>query len=147
MDRIDEQILHALQLDGRLSNTRLAEQVGLSPSACLRRVQALENSGVIRGYKAIVDRSAVGGGMTVFVTVGLSEHGRKAARNFERALESAKEVRECHSVTGSIEYLLRVEVADLDGYKSFHDNLLGMLPNVHSITSHICLSSPKDERA
>lgn len=147
MDRIDDQILQALQKDGRLSNTRLAEQVGLSPSACLRRVQSLENAGVIRGYRAIVDRSAVGRGITVFVTVGLSEHGRKAARSFERALESAKAVRECHNVTGSVEYLLRVEVADLDEYKSFHDNLLGMLPNVHSINSHICLSSPKDERA
>jgi len=147
MDRFDSKILQILETDGRVSNAQLAETVGLSPSACLRRVQALERNGVIRGYRAILDRSAVGGAITVFVAVGLSDHGQRAAKAFEKAIAAASEVRECHNVTGAYEYLLRVEVPGLAAYKAFHANVLGILPKVNSITSHICLSSPKDERA
>lgn len=147
MDRIDQRILQILDGDARISNTLLAERVGLSPSACLRRVQGLEANGVIRGYRAILDRAAMGGGFTIFVSVGLSNQSHASAEAFERAVAAAPEVRECHNVTGSIEYLLRVEVADLAAYKNFHANVLGEMPNVNSITSHICLASPKDERA
>lgn len=147
MDRINRQILQVLEGDARISNALLAERVGLSPSACLRRVQALEADGVIRGYRAIIDRAALGGGFTIFVSVGLSNQSHASATAFEHAVAAAPEVRECHNVTGSIEYLLRVEVADLAAYKNFHANVLGEMPNVNSITSHICLASPKDERA
>lgn len=146
-DRIDHRILQELERDGRLSNTRLAELVGLSPSACLRRVQALEASGVIQGYRARLDRRKLGTGMTVFVAVGLSDHSRDSAARFERAIAAATEVRECHNVAGAFEYLLRVEVRDLEAYKRFHADVLGTLPGVNSITSHVCLASPKDERA
>ena len=147
MDRINKKILQILEGDARISNALLAERVGLSPSACLRRVQALEADGIIRGYRAVIDRSALGGGFTIFVSVGLSNQSHASATAFERAVAAAAEVRECHNVTGSIEYLLRVEVADLAAYKNFHANVLGEMPNVNSITSHICLASPKDERA
>ena len=147
MDRINKKILQILESDARISNALLAERVGLSPSACLRRVQALEADGIIRGYRAVIDRSALGGGFTIFVSVGLSNQSHASATAFERAVAAAAEVRECHNVTGSIEYLLRVEVADLAAYKNFHANVLGEMPNVNSITSHICLASPKDERA
>lgn len=147
MDRIDQRILQALAEDGRISNAQLADRVGLSPSACLRRVQSLERRGVIRGYRAIIDRSAMGVGIVIFVTVGLSDQNHASAQAFERAVAAAPEVRECHNVTGAIEYLLRIEVADLDAYRNFHAKVLGALPNVHSITSYICLASPKDERA
>lgn len=147
MDRINNHLLRILEKDARISNAQLAEQVGLSPSACLRRVQALEADGVIRGYRAVIDRSAMGGGFTIFVSVGLSNQSHASATAFERAVAAAPEVRECHNVTGSIEYLLRVEVPDLAAYKNFHANVLGEMPNVNSITSHICLASPKDERA
>lgn len=147
MDRKDRQILRFLERDGRISNTALAEQVGLSPSACLRRVQALEARGVIKGYKAVLDPAALGHAFTVFVAVGLSDHSKQSAEAFESAIASADEVRECHNVTGNYEYLLRVEVADLAAYKAFHTNVIGTLPKVNSITSHICLASPKDERA
>ena len=147
MDRINNHLLRILEKDARISNAQLAEQVGLSPSACLRRVQALEADGVIRGYRTVIDRSAMGGGFTIFVSVGLSNQSHASATAFERAVASAPEVRECHNVTGSIEYLLRVEVPDLKAYKNFHANVLGEMPNVNSITSHICLASPKDERA
>lgn len=146
-DAIDRQILHELEVDGRISNTELAGRVGLSPSACLRRVQQLERARVIRGYRAIIDRRQLGGAVTIFVMVGLSAHLRKDAAAFERAMLAAPEVRECHNVTGSVEYLLRVEVADLEAYKDFHAETLGTLSQVNSITSYIALASPKDKRA
>ncbi|MEL7490575.1 MAG: Lrp/AsnC family transcriptional regulator [Pseudomonadota bacterium] len=144
---VNQKILRILQRDGRISNTELAQRVGLSASACLRRVQELERTGVIKGYRAIIDPAAVGGGVTIFVTVGLSDHLRKDAAAFEKAMAAAPQVRECHNITGSVEYLLRIEVADLDAYKSFHAEVLGAQSQVRSITSHICLSSSKDDRA
>lgn len=147
LDAINDRILRSLEVDGRISNTDLAAQIGLSPSACLRRVQELERSGMIKGYRAILDRTRLGAGITVFVMVGLSAHLSKDARAFERAMEAAHQVRECHNITGAVEYLLRIEVADLPAYKEFHANILGVLPQVRSITSHISLGSPKDKRA
>ncbi|CAM3720253.1 Lrp/AsnC family transcriptional regulator [Litorimonas haliclonae] len=147
IDKIDAHILRSLELDGRLSNTELAKKVGLSPSACLRRTQDLERRGVIKGYRAVLDRKQLGAGVTVFVTVGLSEHSRHYSKGFEKAMLAAPEVRECHNVTGSVEYLLRVEVADLESYKNFHRDTLGTLSHVSSMTSYITLDSPKDMRA
>jgi Lrp/AsnC family leucine-responsive transcriptional regulator len=146
MDAIDSNILRHLQRDGRVTNLQLAERVGLSPSACLRRVQALEAAGVIKGYRAILDRTHLGVGLTVFVMVGLSGQLRRDALAFERAMAEAPEVLECHNITGSVEYLLRVEVSDLAAYKHFHSDVLGVLSQVHSITSHVCLGSSKDLR-
>ena len=147
MDDFDRRILRELEADGRITNAKLAERVNLSPSACLRRVQALEASGLIKGYRAVLDRSRLGVEITVFVMVGLSAHLSKDAREFEAAMEAADEVRECHNITGSVEYLLRVEVESLGRYKAFHADTLGVLPQVASITSHISLGSSKDLRA
>src|SRR5579875_2292067 len=116
MDALDAKILHVLETDGRISNLQLAERVGLSPSACLRRVQVLEADGVIRGYKAILDRAQLGAGLIVFVMVGLSGQLQRDSQAFEQAMAEAPEVRECHNITGSVEYLLRVEVPDLAAY-------------------------------
>ncbi len=147
LDKKSQEILQTLERDGRISNIDLAQRVGLSPSACLRRVQELERTGIIKGYRAILDREKLGAGITAFVMVGLSAHLSKDARAFERAMDAAPQVRECHNITGSVEYLLRVEVADLPAYKDFHANILGVLPQVSSITSHISLGSTKDRRA
>lgn len=147
IDRINHNILRELERNGRISNSDLARKVGLSPSACLRRVQEMERSDLIRGYRAIVDPGVRGAAITIFVMVGLSEHLKKDAQAFERAVAKAPEVRECHNITGSVEYLLRVEVADLAAYKAFHADILGQLPQVGSITSHISLGSPVDKRA
>lgn len=146
MDAIDSSILRQLLRDGRVTNLQLAERVGLSPSACLRRVQALEAAGVIKGYRAILDRTHLGVGLTVFVMVGLSGQLRRDSLAFERAMAEAPEVLECHNITGSVEYLLRVEVSDLSAYKHFHSDVLGTLSQVSSITSHVCLGSSKDLR-
>ncbi len=147
IDRISTRILQELSADGRITNTELADRVGLSPSACLRRVQELERSGVIRGYRAVLDPKAVGRGFTAYVAVGLSDHSKKSQSAFERAMTRSPEVRECHNITGAIEYLLRVEVADLEAYKVFHTDVLGTLPQVTAITSYVVMDSPKDERA
>ncbi len=147
MDRLDKKILHELSRVGRLSNTELAGRVGLSPSACSRRVTELERIGAILGYRAVLDPVAVDRGFTAYVTVGLSRHTIGDQRAFEAAMIEASAVRECHNVTGSIEFLLRVEVPDLAAYKHFHTDVLGALPQVATITSYIVMESAKDERA
>lgn len=147
MDRIDGMIVRELSRDGRISNIELAERVGLSPSACLRRVAALERVGVIEGYRAVVNRQKMGVGFVAFIGVGLSDHSKASQEAFEKSISRAPEVRECHNITGSIEYLLRVECADLASYKVFHTDVLGTLPQVNGITSYVVMGSPKDERA
>jgi DNA-binding Lrp family transcriptional regulator len=94
----------------------------------------------------VLDPQATGGGFTAYVAVGLSRHTMDEQRAFERAMAASSAVRECHNVTGSIEYLLRVEVTDLDAYKHFHTEVLGALPQVSTITSYIVMESTKDER-
>lgn len=147
MDAIGRKILHELSCDGRISNLELADRVGLSPSACLRRVQELERSGVITGYRAQIDPAKRGLAFIAYVAVGLSSHTKKSQVGFEAAMATAPEVRECHNITGTIEYLLRVETEDLAAYKHFHTDVLGVLPQVHSITTYVLMGSPKDERA
>lgn len=147
IDYINRRILRELTRDGRISNLHLAERVGLSPSACLRRVQELERTGVIRGYRAVLDPAALGVGFTAYMTVGLGEHTKAAQEAFERAVSRAPEVVECHNITGNIEYLLRVECADLPSYKRFHTDVLGTLPHVTAITTYVVMGSPKDRRA
>ncbi|PYC49079.1 AsnC family transcriptional regulator [Litorivita pollutaquae] len=147
IDQIDRNILRTLGGEGRISNLELAERVGLSPSACLRRVQELERIGVIKGYRAVLAPKAMGVGFTAYVTVGLNAHTKASQLAFEQGVARAVEVRECHNITGAWEYLLRIEAADLAAYKRFHTDVLGTLPQVQSITSYVVMGSPKDERA
>ncbi|MEN0079271.1 MAG: Lrp/AsnC family transcriptional regulator [Pseudomonadota bacterium] len=147
LDEKDGQILRELAQDGRISNLDLAERVALSPSATLRRVAALETGGIIRGYRAVLDPARLGRGFIAYVTVGLSQHTKVAQVEFERAMAAAESVIECHNITGALEYLLRVEVADLTAYKAFHTDILGDLPQVATITTYVVMGSPKDGRA
>lgn len=146
LDRIGRNLLQELASHGRISNVELATRVGLSPSACLRRVQELERSGVILGYRAVLNPAAMGVGLCCYVAVGLSRHTRAEQRAFETAIAAASEVRECHNVTGSFEYILRVETRDLPAFKHFHTEVLGALPQVATITTYIVMDSPKDAR-
>ena len=146
LDSFDRRILQTLEEDGRISNVDLAARVALSPSACLRRVQALEASGAIRGYRAIISAEARGIAFCAYVAVGLSRHTKGEQHAFEEAISHSPEVRECHNVTGTFEYLLRVETADLASYKHFHTEVLGALSQVSTITSYIVMGSPKNER-
>ena len=145
IDRINRKILQILESDGRISNTELASRAGLSASACLRRVQDLERSGIIRGYRTLLDREAMGRGFTAIVGVALSNHQLDSQLTFEKAILDAPQVRECHNVTGNYEYILRIEVADLNAYKEFHAEVLGTIPGVQGITSFISMETVKDE--
>ncbi|TDF38283.1 Lrp/AsnC family transcriptional regulator [Alteromonadaceae bacterium M269] len=145
-DRYNDTILRELRLNGRISNTELAEKVGLSTSACLRRVQELENSGVISGYRAILNNELLGNSFIAYVNVGLKEHTMESQLAFEDAIKSATEIKECHNVTGSFEYLLRIETRDIQSFKALHTNTLGAIPQVRTIMTHVVMESPKDER-
>lgn len=144
LDAIDARIVQALLQDARIGNVALATRAGLSPSATLRRVQALERRGVIAGYRAVLSPRARGVGFVAYVAVGLSEHTKPAQEAFERAMTRAPAVVECHNITGAVEYLLRVEVADLVAYKAFHTDVLGALPTVRGITTYVVMDSAKD---
>ncbi|MCF2859478.1 Lrp/AsnC family transcriptional regulator [Pseudoalteromonas sp. SMS1] len=147
MDRYNEIILQALLADGRISNVELAEKIGLSPSACLRRVQELESKGLIKGYRAVLDSALLGVEFIAYVGVGLRDHSMASQSAFEAAIERSLEVKECHNVTGTFEYLLRVETRNLQAYKAFHADVLGAIPQVSNITTHVVMESTKDERA
>lgn len=145
-DRYNKNILQVLTASGRISNIELADRVGLSPSACLRRVQELEKTGVIAGYRAVLSSEKLGIGFIAYLAIGLGDHTLPSQLEFEKAMRDADEVRECHNVTGVVEYLVRIEVADIAAYKSFHVGVLGALPQVNSITTYVVLDSPKNQR-
>ncbi len=138
--------MQELQLDGRVSNVELAERIGLSPSATLRRVQDLERKQIIKGYRAVLNKTLLDVGFVAYVAIGLNSHTKKAQLSFEEHVRYAKEVVECHNITGMNEYLLRVETKDLSAYKRFHADVLGECLTVKSITTMVVMDSPKDER-
>src|SRR5882757_3546105 len=141
MDEVDRSILAVLEVDGRISNAELAARVGLSPSPCLRRVRRLEETGVIRGYRALIDPAAVGRGLRVFAGVRLVRHARADVVAFERAVLQLTEVVHSHHVTGNYDYLLQVEVADLPAYEHFHANRLASLPGVAAVSSYVTMKT------
>jgi Lrp/AsnC family leucine-responsive transcriptional regulator len=130
LDRIDRRILALLQEDGRLTNVRLANLVGLSPSPCLRRVKRLESEGYIKGYSAILGVEKVGFGATVFVHVSITQSTSTAAEEFRKAVSKIREVVACHAVSGNDDFLLTVVTRDLESYKQVNQEILLRLPNV-----------------
>jgi Lrp/AsnC family leucine-responsive transcriptional regulator len=138
---VDRSILAVLETDGRINNAELAARVGLSPSPCLRRVRRLEETGVIRGYRAVIDPAAVGRGLRVFAGVRLVRHARADVVAFERAVVRLTEVLYSHHVTGNYDYLLQVEVADLPAYEDFHANRLANLPGVAAVSSYVTMKT------
>ncbi len=144
LDRTDRKLLDLLQKDGRITNLELAGKVALSPSACLRRVRALEESGVIRGYAALLDPAKVGLGLTAFVTVKLEKRGRMPTDQFARACRDWPEVAACHATTGDMDYLLRVVVEDLAHFSRFVMDSLLKHPGVIDVKSSFVLESVKE---
>ena len=139
IDSTDLQILAALQPDGRLSNIELASRVHLSASACLRRVKALEQSGVIQGYRASVDPASVGLPDNVFVSVGLASQDQADLDAFEEAVRGVPEVMECYLMTGEFDYLLRVVVSDMADFERIHKEELTRLPGVARVNSSFAI--------
>jgi Lrp/AsnC family transcriptional regulator, leucine-responsive regulatory protein len=143
LDATDCRIIAALQADGRLSNIELADRVGLSPSPCLRRVKRLERDGYIEAYRAVLQRSRVGLGFTVFVDVKIDGHANERAVAFEEAIAAMPEIVACHMVSGAADYLLEVVVPDLERYQRFLVGKLLALPIVKEVRSNIAIQTLK----
>ena len=139
MDRTDYRILHHLQNNARISNTELADAIGLSPSPCLRRVKALEQAGVLKRYAAIVDSKAVGLPISVFVSVSMNRQERVGLESFEATIAGYKEVMECYLMTGTADYLVRVVVPDLESYERFLADKLTRIQGIANIQSSFAL--------
>ncbi|AQS91813.1 MULTISPECIES: Lrp/AsnC family transcriptional regulator [Gluconobacter] len=138
-DRITESILRILQHDGRLSNADLAQRVGLSPSACLRRVRLLEERGIIRGYRAVIDERSAQKLTTVIVQITLERLTDETLRRFEARIRECPDVRECYLMTGEADYLLHVAARDLADYERIHKEELSRLPGVVRIQSNFAI--------
>ncbi|WP_458130815.1 Lrp/AsnC family transcriptional regulator [Pseudomonas sp. R3-41] len=143
LDSFDRKILVALQRDGRLSNVQLAEEIGLSPSPCLRRVRMLEEAGVIRGYQAVLDRDEVGLGLTIFVGVKVERHNDERAEAFRQAVTALPEVISAFLVSGESDFLLQVVVPDLRAYDRFVTGQLLKLPGISDIRSNFAINTVK----
>ncbi len=144
IDRTDAKILHLLQGDGRLSHVELAARVGLSPTPCTRRVRRLEQQGIIRGYAALLDPKRVGQRVTAYVQIKLERHTDDVIERFRRTLEERPEVVTAHAMTGEMDFLLQVIVADLDALGRFTLHQLLKLPGVRDVRSSLVLETLKD---
>lgn len=150
LDRTDWRILELLQEDAKRSNQEIAEAVSLSPSPCLRRIRRLEEAGIIRRYVALLDPGQVGLGLLAFATVRLEKHGSSGASpvdSFREAVRGWPEVVACYAMTGEMDYLLRVEAADLEQYSRFVLNHLLRHPAVVDVKSSFALERIKDTTA
>jgi len=147
LDRIDLRLLGLLQQNGRATNAEIAAQVNLSPSACLRRVQRLEATGVIRGYAAQVDPALVGLGLQAFVRVQLEKHGQLGLDRFIEGVQQWDEVVACHALTGDMDYLLQVVVQDLEHFSRFLLDKLINATGVADVNSSFVLRTVKQTRA
>lgn len=143
IDAVDRRILSDLQADGRLTNVELARRLGISPPPCLRRVRALENSGYIRGYHAIVDAEAMGFGVTVFAQVGLASQNELDLRAFEQLTLTWPQVRECNMLAGETDFLLKIVAEDWDHYQRFLTTQLTAAPNVAQVKSALSIRTSK----
>ena len=147
MDRIDLKILAELQADGRLSVTELAERVGLSLSPCHRRVRALEESGVILGYRAQLAPAALGLNFSAMVFATLREGDRRALEAFEVALQAIPQIVEAQRLFGEPDYLLHVVTRDLPAFQQLYDERLSTLPNVQRLTSTLVMKRVIQDRS
>ena len=139
MDYIEYKILSTLQKNARLTNLELAKQVGLSASPCLRRVKALEDTGIISGYSAIIDQNKVDLSVNVFVQVSLERQSEEGLEVFEEKIIEYNEVMEAYLMTGEADYLLRIVVKDLQTYEKFLKENLTRIPGISSIRSYFSL--------
>ncbi|MCT8997076.1 Lrp/AsnC family transcriptional regulator [Chelativorans intermedius] len=147
LDRIDIAILDTLQQDGRISNAALAERVGLSQSACSRRLDNLERAGVIKGYHAQLSNAALGHRMTVIVHISLTGQFEKTLSEFEAAVKRCPNILSCHLMSGEYDYILRIAARDLEDYERIHKEWLTGMPHVIKINSSFALREVIDRTA
>ena len=148
LDKYDRLILETLQRDGRISNQDLADSISLSPSPCLRRVRALEESGLIDGYVALLNARKLGLTLVSFIQISMDKHTPDRFDVFEKTVGAYPEVLECHLITGqSADYLLKVIVKDMDAYQQFLLQKLTRIEGVSGVHSSFVLKSPVDKTA
>ncbi|MBC2664944.1 Lrp/AsnC family transcriptional regulator [Novosphingobium flavum] len=143
LDQIDRHLLAELQDDGRMTNVDLAAKVGLTAPPCLRRVRALEETGVIRGYHADLDSSKLGFAITVFAMVSLKSQAEEALRGFEDHMKSLPEVRECHMLNGEIDFILKIVSRDLQSFQEFLTSKITPAANVASVKTSLTIRTAK----
>jgi Lrp/AsnC family transcriptional regulator len=143
LDETDRKLLAILQRDSTIPVGEIAEQVGLSQSTCWRRINQLEEAGVIRARTALLDAEALGLEVVVFANVKLSAHGRRSLSEFEEAISVFPEVTECYTMSGEIDFLLRIVAKDIAAYERFLRTELLQMPSVQEVHSHIALSQVK----
>jgi DNA-binding Lrp family transcriptional regulator len=145
LDKIDRRILRDLQGDGRMTNVELARRAGISAPPCLRRVRALEEAGLIRGYHADVNAEALGYGVTVFAHVGLSSQAEPDLKAFEELISTWPEVREANMLAGETDFILKIVAEDWDAYQRFLTTKLTAAPNVNHVKSALAIRTSKYE--
>jgi Lrp/AsnC family transcriptional regulator len=144
LDKVDRRILDLVQREGALSVAEVAARTGLSTTTCWRRIQALEQSGVIKGRVALLDRAALGLDVTIFAHVKLSSQGRDAIAAFAEAIRERPEVLDCYTTMGEWDFMLRVVTRDIKAYEAFYLDHLSKLPNVQSINSSVTVTVIKE---
>ena len=145
LDRIDRRILSDLQANGRMTNVELAERAGISAPPCLRRVRALERAGIIKGYHADLDGKALGYSVTGFVFVALNSQKDANLKAFEHSVRGWPQVRECHMLSGEVDFLLKCVATDLPAFQSFITDTLTAARNVASVKSSLVIHASKLE--
>jgi DNA-binding Lrp family transcriptional regulator len=143
LDELDRTILATLQEEGRITNVALAERVGLTAPPCLRRMRALEEAGVIRGYHAELDAAALGYSIMVFALVSLKSQAEDDLRTFEAHVATLPEVRECHMLHGEIDFILKIVAHDLQSFQAFLTSKLTPAPNVASVKTSLTIRTSK----
>lgn len=143
MDQLDKRILQVLQQNGKLQNNELAQQVGLSPSPCLRRVKQLEDAGIIHQYVALIDAQKVNLALTIFARIWLKGQDEKTVNHFIEAVRDIPEIVECQLMAGDCDFFLRIVVADLDAYRQFQIQKLNKISGIQNVKTEIPLQQVK----
>lgn len=143
MDIYDIKILKAIQQDGRISNKELAKKVNLSPAPCWRRMHALEESGYIKSYTALLDHKKIGLTITAFAHVSLDDHHEKTVKSFDQAIANWPEVQECHATSGGYDYLLKITTVDMQDYNDFMYEKLLKLKAIRSVNTSFSMMQKK----
>ena len=143
LDMVDRQILHDLQNDGRMTNVELAKRAGISAPPCLRRVRALEDADIIKGYHADIDADALGFSVQVFAFVGLTSQAEVDLQDFEMLVSTWPQVRECHMLMGETDFLLKIVAHDWDDFQKFLTGYLTPAKNVSHVKTALAIRSAK----
>ncbi|MCP5381421.1 MAG: Lrp/AsnC ligand binding domain-containing protein [Kordiimonadaceae bacterium] len=147
LDRTDRRILELLQLDGRISNVKLAELIHLSPTPCLERVKRLEKEGFIKNYVAILDPKMLDAALVSFIEVSLARTTTKALDHFRQVILEMDEVQECHMVAGGFDYLIKVRTSDMDHYRRFLGEKLSTIEDISSTHTYVVMEEIKASSA